>query len=84
MDGRIATWKRHRESFDLAIDQQWRLQALIKVGITVCMFLKMKSSTPLKSSNNKDISDSRCRMVKNKRYFGDKWVSMFSMINNRY
>lgn len=26
LDGRIATWKRHRESFDLAIDQQWRLQ----------------------------------------------------------
>jgi hypothetical protein len=35
LDGQIATWKRHRESFDLAIDQQWRLQGPITVGTKV-------------------------------------------------
>ncbi|KAI6178923.1 hypothetical protein M3Y98_00554400 [Aphelenchoides besseyi] len=32
LDGKIATWKRHRESYDLPIDQQWRLQSSISIG----------------------------------------------------
>ncbi|KAI6196728.1 Intraflagellar transport protein [Aphelenchoides besseyi] len=32
LDGKIATWKRHRESYDLPIDQQWRLQSSMSIG----------------------------------------------------
>ncbi|KAI6184371.1 hypothetical protein M3Y97_00588900 [Aphelenchoides bicaudatus] len=47
LDGRIANWKRHRESFDLAIDQQFRLQAPVNLGATIKHFAWSKTSPTL-------------------------------------
>ncbi|CAD5216485.1 unnamed protein product [Bursaphelenchus xylophilus] len=53
LNGKVATWKRHKETYEISVDQQWRLQPSLSVGTKV-VSMAWSNSSPTLAVNSGD------------------------------